>query len=141
AVALRHRQGRSSSHSLRALHLDSVYGQPPKNGGWNETKTTDPPLYRGSPTQIRVVTCARSQPSRRNRVLSGTDALARHCRIRRAPVGGYEAVANQPVIADGHEDIAVAAVVVEADLGEDGEVAGDPRFLRIHVGEADVRDI
>ena len=44
-------------------------------------------------------------------------------------------------VADRHEHVAVAAVVVEADLGEHGEVAGDPRPLRRHLGEPDVRHV
>src|ERR1700754_1375284 len=58
-----------------------------------------------------------------------------------APVGRHEPVADQPVVTDGHEDVSVAAIVVEADLGEDGEVAGDACLVRTYLGEADVRHV
>ena len=45
------------------------------------------------------------------------------------------------LVADRHEEVAVAAVVVEPDLGEHGEVAGDPRLVRRHLGEPDVRHV
>ena len=63
-------------------------------------------------------------------------------RSRFAEVGRHEAVADQPRRRrrDGTE-IAVAAVMVEADLGEDREVAGDSRLVRRHFGEADVRHV
>jgi ribosome-associated toxin RatA of RatAB toxin-antitoxin module len=50
-------------------------------------------------------------------------------------------VADKPVIAHGYEHIAVAAVMVEADLGENHEIASHPRFLWRHVGKADVGDV
>src|SRR5262245_37627619 len=50
-------------------------------------------------------------------------------------------MADQPVVADGHEDVAVAAVVVEADLGDNREVADDACLVRMDLGEADVRHI
>ena len=50
-------------------------------------------------------------------------------------------MADQPVVAVGHEDVAVAAVVVETDLSDDREIAGDARLVRTHVGEADVRHV
>src|SRR5215212_176097 len=50
-------------------------------------------------------------------------------------------MADEPVIADGNEHVSVAPVVVETDLGEDSEVAGDPRLVRCYVGEADIRHV
>src|SRR6476659_10657067 len=67
--------------------------------------------------------------------------LARHRRVGCTPVGRHEAVAYRPVVADGHEDIAIAAEVVEADLGEDREVAGDACLVLTYFGEADVRHV
>jgi hypothetical protein len=47
-------------------------------------------------------------------------------------------MADKPVVADRHEHISVPPVVVEADLGEDREVAVDSCLIRAYVGEADV---
>ena len=46
-----------------------------------------------------------------------SDALTRHGRGRRTPVCRDEAVADQPVVTDGNEDVSVAAVVVETGVG------------------------
>jgi hypothetical protein len=50
-------------------------------------------------------------------------------------------MADQPIVAHGYENVSVAPVVVEADLGEDREVAGDSRLVWAYFGEADVRDV
>jgi hypothetical protein len=50
-------------------------------------------------------------------------------------------VTDQPVITSAHKDISVAAVMVEANLGEDREVAGDSCLVRAYFGEADVGDV
>jgi hypothetical protein len=45
-------------------------------------------------------------------------------------VDPYEAVREQPGVAVGHVDVAVAAPVVDADLGDREEVARPGRPLR-----------
>src|SRR5580692_776460 len=62
-------------------------------------------------------------------------------RVGGAPVHGDETVGDEPPLAHRHQSVAVAAHVVEPDLGEDGEVAGD-RCLRRRYGlESDVGDV
>ena len=52
-------------------------------------------------------------------------AAPRKVESGRAPIRRHEAVGDQPAVADGYQAVAVAAHVVEPDLGEHGEVAGD----------------
>ena len=57
------------------------------------------------------------------------------------PVRGNEAVRDQPAFPDRHQSIPIATHVVEADLGEDGEVARHRGFGGCHRLEADVGDV
>lgn len=41
-------------------------------------------------------------------------------------------MANQPRAIDGNESVSAAAEVVDTDLGEDGEAAGDACLMRCH---------
>ena len=47
----------------------------------------------------------------------------RHHGVGRAPVGGDEPVLDRPLLPHRHERVAVAPVVIKADLGENREVA------------------
>ncbi len=47
---------------------------------------------------------------------------------------------DEPPVPNRHEQVAVAAVVVQTELGEDREVAGHPRVLARHLEEANVRE-
>src|ERR1700758_145689 len=64
-----------------------------------------------------------------------------HRRVWRGPVRRNQPVLNQPVVTDGHEGVPIAAVMVEADLGEHGEVGRDACMLRRQFEEADIRQV
>src|SRR5690349_25055208 len=67
--------------------------------------------------------------------------LAAHRRFGRRPVGRDLAVLDQPGVTLGHQEVAVAAAVVEPDMGDHGEVGVDPRLAGRHLGEQHVRDV
>ena len=75
------------------------------------------------------IPAATVEPTAVDRARSGSCSLeegSRHGRVRGRPVGRHEAVADEPLVADRDELVAVSAVVVEAQLGDDREVRSGP---------------
>src|ERR1700730_6668266 len=66
---------------------------------------------------------------------SRRDRLPSHGRIRSRPVGRHLAMLDQPRATVRYQGVAIAAHVVEADMGDDGEIARHLRMVSRYLGE------
>src|ERR1700752_4881282 len=64
-----------------------------------------------------------------------------HRRVGGRPVGRHLAMLDQPRVAVGYQSVAIAADVVEPDMGHHREVAQDMRLVASHLGEQHVGDV